>query len=146
MLFTRAAFVSLLILSVGQIDPVQKYGMAVPSSKNYQILTLTRIETRGLSVWGTLDLDGKFMAYTLENETKKIPAGSYVVHKTKRGFRLEAVPGRSKINIEVGNYPFESLGCIFVGTKKTAEGVEGSKLALLRLGLAVHLPAVLVVT
>lgn len=68
-----------------------------------------------------------------------------MITKTKRGFRLEGVRARSQINIEAGNYPFESLGCIFVGTKRTPEGLEGSKAALLRLALAVKLPAQIVI-
>lgn len=103
------------------------------------------MQTIDNAVWGELYLDGTFICFTLENNTKKIPSGSYVIHKTQKGFRLEGVPGRSNINIEIGNYPFESLGCIFVGTKKTDKGVEGSKIALLRLVRVVKLPAVLVV-
>lgn len=112
----------------------------MPSLKTSQLI-LTRMTVANGGVYGELYLDGKFICYTLENEQKKIPAGSYIVSKTKRGFRLEGVPGRTNINIEVGNYPFESLGCVFVGTKITDKGLEGSKLALLRLALAVKLPA-----
>lgn len=83
----------------------------------------------------------KFVCYTLENLDKKIPSGTYIVSKIRKGYRLQGVPGRSNINIEIGNYPFESLGCIFVGTSKDSKGVYGSKIALFRLARLVSLPA-----
>ena len=70
-----------------------------------------------------------------------IPAGTYSIIHHNKGFRLEGVQGRTHINIEIGNYPFESLGCIFVGTSRTDKGVFGSKIALLRLLRLVSLPA-----
>lgn len=144
LLFISALCANSPILSAGQIGPGPKFGMERVSLM--KTLTLTRTETRGNGVWGELFVNGKFVCYTLENDTKKIPTGSYKIHKVKRGYRLEGVEGRSNINIEVGNYPFESLGCIFVGTKKTDLGVEGSKIALLRLARVVSLPAVLVIS
>ena len=146
LLFILALCANGMILNAGPIDLDPKFGMVSTSSMTKSTLTLTRMKTIDNAVWGTLVVDGKFICYTLENNTKKIPAGSYVIHKTRKGFRLEGVPGRSNINIEVGNYPFESLGCIFVGTKQTPEGVEGSKTALFRLVRVVKLPALLVIS
>ena len=142
LLFSLALCVSVTTLSGLPTGPVLRSGMVSPSlTNNLMLLKLTRTETKGNAVWGELYIDGKFICYTLENNTKKIPAGSYVIHKVKRGYRLEGVPGRTNINIEVGNYPFESLGCVFVGIKRTSDGVQGSKIALLRLIRAVSLPA-----
>ncbi len=139
MWYTRAVAVSIAILSVGQTVLGQRSGTETPS----QILTLTRTETKADAVWGELYVDKKFICYTLENDKLKIPAGTYRVTKSKKGFRLEGVPGRSKINIEIGNYPFESLGCIFVGLERTPKGLRGSRGALWRLAANVRLPAVI---
>lgn len=131
-------------LNDGQIVPVLRSGMESHSSM--KSLMLMRTETKDNAVWGELSIDGKFICYTLENNTKKIPTGTYIVTKTKKGFRLNGVQGRTNINIEAGNYPFESLGCIFVGTKKTPQGVSGSRLALLKLASRVSPPVLLVVS
>lgn len=145
LLFILAVSVNSQILNAGQIAPAQKSGTVQPSLTTLQILTLKRVETIKGGVYGELYLEGKLICYTLENEQKKIPAGSYIISKTKRGFRLNNVPGRAYINIEAGNYPFESLGCIFVGTGRTDKGVTGSRAALLKLALAVQLPAQLTI-
>jgi len=141
MSYIHVAAVSTAILSVGMTVPVQSFGMEQVS----QTLTLKRTETKGKAVWGELWIDGKFICYTLENRELKIPSGTYTISKGKKGFRLHGVEGRSNINIEAGNYPFESLGCIFVGMEKTSTGVRGSRAALWRLIANVRLPAVVVI-
>lgn len=148
-LFISALCATNGILSVGQTVPVLKYGTENHfSTKTLTLTTLSlkRTETIDNAVWGSLYVNGKFICYTLENNIKKIPAGTYKIRRVQRGFRLEGVQGRSNINIEIGNYPFESLGCVFVGTKKTSRGIEGSKLALFRLIHTVEPPALLVIS
>ncbi len=93
------------------------------------------------AVFGSLYVNGKFVCYTLENREKMIPTGTYRILRHSKGFTLTGIKGRSQINIEIGNYPFESLGCIFVGTGRTATGLTGSKIALLRLIRLVPFPA-----
>lgn len=105
------------------------------------VLTLKRTETIDKGTFGELYINGQRECYTLENTAKMIPAGIYTIVKIPKGYRLQSVPGRSNINIEIGNYPFESLGCIFVGTSKDLNGVYGSKVALWRLVRHVKLPA-----
>ena len=141
MSFIRAVAVSIAILSVGLTGPVLSSGTVITS----QTLTLKRTETKGNSVWGELWIEKKFICYTLENDKLKIPSGTYKISKGKKGFRLHGVEGRSNINIEAGNYPFESLGCIFVGLEKTPAGVRGSRAALWRLAANVRLPAIIVI-
>ncbi len=109
-------------------------------------LTMKRDLIQNDAVFGSLYVNGVFVCYTLENRDKMIPPGTYEVSHTTKGFRLHGVKGRSNINIEIGNYPFESLGCIFVGTGKTATGVTGSKIALIRLVRLVSLPASLTIS
>lgn len=140
MSFTDVVFAICLTLNATPTVPVQNYTMGNLLLTRISILRTERVDN---AQWGEIYVNGRFICYTLENYSKKIPAGEYTVSHTKKGFRLEGVPGRSQINIEVGNYPFESLGCIFVGTKKTSRGVEGSRIALLRLLHSVSLPAVL---
>ena len=105
-------------------------------------LMMRRESIKGKAVFGSLYVNGKFVCYTLENREKMIPPGVYTITRSKKiGFVVEGVSGRTHINIEVGNYPFQSLGCIFTGTGKTEKGLTGSKIALLRLIRLVTLPA-----
>lgn len=115
-------------------------------NKNITFLTIKRSKLIKNGRLGELYVNENFVCYTLENDTLKIPPGSYNLTRTQKGFRLHKVPGRYNVNIEIGNYPFESLGCIFVGTKITDVGVEGSKIALLRLIRLVKLPAVVLIS
>ncbi len=149
LLFTGVLCASFGISRDGMTDPGLKYGTVNPSSMIHStltVLTIKRTERINDSQWGELYVNGKFICFTLENYPKEIPPGSYKISKTQKGFRLNKVPGRTNINIEIGNYPFESLGCIFVGTKKTPTGVANSRIALLRLAASVKLPALLVVS
>jgi hypothetical protein len=107
---------------------------------------MKRETIKGDAVFGSLYVNGVFVCYTLENREKMIPPGTYNVYRTKKGFTLTGVKGRTNINIEIGNYPFESLGCIFVGTAKTPSAVLHSKIALLRLVRLVSLPASLTIS
>ncbi len=109
-------------------------------------LTMKREEIKGNAVFGRLLINGEFVCYTLENREKMIPPGTYKVTRTNKGFRLVGVQGRSNINIEIGNYPFESLGCVFVGMTRNSKGVFGSKRTLFKLIRLVSLPASLTIS
>jgi len=115
-------------------------------SKNVTFLTIRREGLIKNGRLGELYINEKFVCYTLENDKLKIPPGTYNITRTRKGFRLQKVPGRYNINIEIGNYPFESLGCVFVGTGYNADGVTGSKIALLRLIRFVKFPAVVLIS
>lgn len=83
-----------------------------------------------LSITGSLDLDGRFLCYTLERgpavpDHPPIPAGTYHCLKTKSphlGYitpELMDVPGRSGIRIHVANHWYELEGCVAVGLEVT---------------------------
>ncbi len=99
-------------------------------------------------MWATygqlLDAEGKQIAVTLELPWREnrhgvscIPAGVYPAHRrmsAKRKyelFELDTVPGRSNIEIHIGNLPSDSEGCILLGS---AFGILGDKSGILRSG------------
>jgi hypothetical protein len=56
-----------------------------------------------------------------QNEISAIPAGSYTGHVREdgeRGWRLEldSVKGRTNVQVHLGNWPKDSIGCILLGT------------------------------
>jgi len=80
-------------------------------------------DTRTLGRW-----TGDFICDCLElpgggNEHNKnrIPAGEYLVkkffseHHQEMRYKLEDVPDRSGIEIDIANYPHELLGCVAIG-------------------------------
>jgi hypothetical protein len=93
------------------------------------------------SIIGKLSVNGSPLCYTLELPWKDnqqnvscIPQGAYsgfVRTDGTRGWRIElqAVPGRGHIQIHVGNYPSDILGCILVGTGYTTNMVTNSHTA-----------------
>ncbi len=100
--------------------PLQSnYGM-VASSKTLMRLTLTRTSHSKHGTFGVLRLDGRFVAYTLEETELQIPPGTYPVELTfsphfHRLLPLLSVPHRSAIRIHAGNWPRDSSGCVLVG-------------------------------
>jgi hypothetical protein len=67
-----------------------------------------------------------------ERNVSRIPAGEYSAHRRlspKRAielFELDAVPGRSNIEIHVGNTTADTEGCILLGTHfGTVNGQHG---------------------
>ena len=78
---------------------------------------------------GYLSVDGTQLCYTLElpdrNSEKlvsRIPAGEYpgnlrYDHQDAWRVQLDNVPGRDNVQIHVGNWLFQTEGCILVGTK-----------------------------
>lgn len=97
------------------------------------------------STTGKLFVDGAFQCFTLEDTVRSagvkvygktaIPAGTYDVSVTfsnKFGRLLpllEDVPMFSGIRIHSGNAPKDTLGCILVGTARSADFVGGSRIA-----------------
>ena len=80
----------------------------------------------------TLELPDRNNASTGNSNTAgRIPAGTYTAHirtDGTRGWRieLENVPGRTNIQIHVGNTPNDITGCALVGTSRGQDRVNGS--------------------
>ena len=83
-------------------------------------------------IMGALYLEGVWQMWTLEPAEKAIPAGTYPVtlyFSPKRGLNvplLHDVPGRSFIEIHVGNWISDSDGCILVGYQRANSAYVGS--------------------
>lgn len=85
--------------------------------------------------FGVMAYEGKFVAYTLERESTKIPTGRYVgeLRTNKRTGETAAyilVPNRSGIKIHRGNSPVDSRGCVLVGTTIDGAYLGNSRQAL----------------
>lgn len=91
----------------------------------------------GESRFGVMGYEGKFIAYTLERESLKIPTGEYA-GELRWSKRFEEtvvyihVPKRSGIEIHRGNCPADSGGCVLVGTAINGACLSNSKQALER--------------
>jgi len=118
-------------------------------------LILVRTAYFKSGVWGCIYRDNKPVCATLErpfllgdNGLTKVnescvPTGTYkfeivMRHKGQANSylvpELQAVPGRSRIQIHIGNWIKDSLGCILVGTEMSSSG--GDCAMILSSGLA----------
>ena len=91
------------------------------------------------SIGGELWVNGDFICYTLElpwrwnqKNVSCIPPGSYrgfIRYDKPDGWRIQlmGVSGRSGVQIHVGNYPRDILGCVLVGTTHGPNFVGHSK-------------------
>ena len=83
------------------------------------------VEATG-AIPGRLYIDGKFFAYTLENDLKKIPCGFFKLYDRlspkfgKYKVHIE-VPGRQYIMFHGGNTPGDSAGCPLVAKSIDAD-------------------------
>jgi hypothetical protein len=102
-------------------------------------LLVTRDTFTPFSVGGTLKIE-EHTFYTLEPPRRDekpcaIPCGTYDVtirwsEKHKRLVpHVEHVPGFEEIEIHIGNFPKDTLGCLLVGQSKNTDFVGGSALA-----------------
>ena len=94
-----------------------------------QKIKITRSAETEECTSGYLSVDGTQLCYTLErpdlNNQKvisRIPMGGYpghlrYDHKDAWRIQLDKVPGRDNVQIHIGNWPFQTEGCILVGTK-----------------------------
>lgn len=106
------------------------------------------------STQGSLYLDGSFFCYTLEppasipfqpGDPICVPAGFYPATtyespkwSARYGYpflvvELRNIPGRSEIEIHIGNRPADTLGCILVGGAKSQDAIDSSEDAFYRL-------------
>lgn len=100
---------------------------------------------------GELWMDGKFSGYTLEpprrdppNKPRAIPCGTYDVTwafspKHNRFVPLvENVPDFTGIEIHIGNYPKDTLGCLLVGNVRGRDLIQQSTAAVNEVWEQVH--------
>jgi hypothetical protein len=91
---------------------------------------------------GELYLEGTFNCYTLEPpkldppvKPRCIPASTYrftIAFSPKHNRDvplLEAVPDFEEIEIHIGNFPADTLGCILVGKQQNVNAIYESTLA-----------------
>jgi hypothetical protein len=103
-------------------------------------MILHRLSQTAHATFGQLaDPEGVVLAVTLElpwqgnaHTVSCIPAGTYECRRylsPKRKyelFELVGVPGRSHIELHIGNLPHDSQGCILIGTRfETINGQHG---------------------
>jgi hypothetical protein len=105
-------------------------------------ITVSRIWKTPEATTGTISIDGQQKYFSLElpetfegnqNVPDKccIPAGTYSVvaySSPRRGYTvplLENVPGRSEIEMHIGNYPKDTDGCILIGDKRINDAMIG---------------------
>lgn len=98
-------------------------------------LTLIRDVKGDKAILGKLYLNGALVCYTLENSSKAIPCGVYLVQnskspKFKRELPLlfnEKVPAKRGIRIHVGNDAVkDSSGCVLVGMGRNGDRLTES--------------------
>jgi hypothetical protein len=92
-------------------------------------ISIIRASENDKSTTGELFVNGEFLCHTLELPYKNnqsyissIPSGTYsalVRYDKKDNWRLqlENVPDRTGIQIHLGNYPSDIIGCVLVGHK-----------------------------
>ncbi|MBX2891824.1 MAG: hypothetical protein KF734_12900 [Saprospiraceae bacterium] len=92
-------------------------------------IEIQRKAVSGQCIMGYLVLDGEVLCYSLElpwvgniNGLSTIPDGRYtgfVREDGSKGWRieLENVPNRTNIQIHIGNYTSETIGCTLVGMR-----------------------------
>jgi hypothetical protein len=90
-------------------------------------IMIVRTSENAASTTGELYVGGRFVAHTLELPWKEnrsyissIPVGTYSSHlryDKADGWRIQidGVPGRSGVQLHVGNYPSQIEGCVLVG-------------------------------
>ena len=104
---------------------------ALPVAAQKVTLKIIRQHSDANCVSGQVSLNGKIIGYTLERPWQgnlplisSIPVGTYsafVRTETKDKWRIELrdVPNRGNIQLHVGNFVADSLGCILIGRNLT---------------------------
>ena len=103
-------------------------------------LTLNRKPSTEYSTPGELSIGDKFECFTLEppvriDKPNAIAVGEYrvvIVYSPKHGRMLpilQDVPDHNGIEIQIGNYPEDTLGCILVGKEEGVDHVIHSYVA-----------------
>ena len=116
---------------------------------------LVRYQFSPRSTIGKLSLNGVFECYTLElvsdgkntPDQSAIPEGTYPVierwsnHFGRNVLGLLSVPGRTDIEIHIGNTPSDIKGCIVVGQNAATDFVGNSTTAFAALMSKFYMPA-----
>ena len=108
----------------------------------YFDIVIDRFRPCSQSIVGKLYANGKYICYTLElawlwnsNYVSCVPPGQYgshIRHDKADGWRiqLDHVPGpRTGVQIHIGNYPRDIVGCVLVGTQYGPDCVFNSHYA-----------------
>jgi hypothetical protein len=101
---------------------------------------------------GSLDIDGVFECYTLENTACLIPEGEYdlVWYPSPRWNQsvpfVSGVPWRSYIEIHAANWPRQLDGCTAVGERRLTDAIEQSEMAFNDLKAKLQLPCKIIYT
>jgi hypothetical protein len=106
-----------------------------------QTISIRRSSVSDECTMGYLYVNNENIGYTLERQNKIIPAGSYDAFIRNDGhlrWRIELVnvpPSRENIQIHIGNYPHQSLGCILLGSDANPKNctISGSSAAMQKL-------------
>lgn len=111
-------------------------------------VTIDRKQSFPSSLGGDLYVNGDYICRTLElawwwNAENKscVPRGSYhafIRHDKKDGWRIQlvGVPGRTGVQIHIGNYPRDTTGCVLVGERYTPDAIWNSDEAYKKLEAA----------
>lgn len=98
-------------------------------------LELKRQPATANACLGSLYVNGIWECYTLERPEVMIPCGTFPVvirmsptHKELRPY-IDNVPGRTDIEMHIGNWPRDSKGCVLVGQLKGDSSIGSSGLA-----------------
>ena len=107
------------------------------------LIQVDRLYNHSKCIIGRMTANGEEMGYTLElpwRDNKRnvscVPGpatyGAFIRTDGKRGWRiqLEGVPSRTAVQIHVGNYPSDILGCILLGTGYAVNMVTNSRKAM----------------
>jgi hypothetical protein len=98
-------------------------------------LALKRTVQNPKALIGSLELNGDWECFILENPKYQIPPGSYTVQITfSQRFQkplplIEGIAHRSGIRIHPGNTGDDSLGCLLPGTSHDDTSVWNSRIA-----------------
>lgn len=112
-------------------------------------IALRRLEQTDFASYGQLvDAEENVICLTLElpwrdnhANTSCIPVGMYVAHRFRGKrpydvFKLDGVPGRSDIELHIGNLPHDTEGCVLLGSNlwpiNGQPGIAGSEAAFRR--------------
>jgi hypothetical protein len=103
------------------------------------MITVKRDQFTAQTTGGRLFIDGVFQCFTLEPVTRNddvkpraIPAGTYTLDirfSPKHGRdvpHVENVPGFDEIEIHIGNFPQDTIGCCLVGQSRSTDFVGQS--------------------
>lgn len=115
-------------------------------------LLLTRTKKTPNAIFGKLYINNTFLCYTLENSSLAIQTGSFdvILYKSQKwGYAVPLllnIPGRSWIEIHIGNTKADTEGCILVGQSMSDDAITESHQAFEDLLTKLTFPAVITIS